>query len=336
MSSSTSESEYSSSGSGRSGSDSDPADYKSTKGRWSWFTRHGYQYTKVVETGKIDINADIERCNHGIYGVDSWAATPLYIAAYHNRIEQAKYFISVGADPNRENSGRCLPPLHIAIQRGHLEMAKFLLKNRADANLKTGFLDITPLQIAVKKNRMDIMKMLLDFGAELTQDLLLLAIEYGRVEICEFLLKQPEIDQTEALHKAVLQSNDNGSSWRYDADCRYSMVQTILKNHKDPASLVNQKSKANNRTPLQELVFTKAKVDSDDSCFTTESADITRRLVELGADLDEKDELTGKTCREKLLKFTTYRNDSASTLKKLLQIPDSDLGGSIGSKRPRF
>ena len=84
-------------------------------------------------------------------------------AAERNRMNTARVFLSLGADPNglhTPKNGTCWEtPLHVAVRKGHLHMVQLLLDNGANPRAENR-LTATPLFYALSPSREEIARVL--------------------------------------------------------------------------------------------------------------------------------------------------------------------------------
>lgn len=88
----------------------------------------------------------------------------LFIAIKINSINQVRYLLDQGIDPNIRNINT-ITPLILAAYNGKLEIAELLLDRGADVNASNIYGE-TPLLVAVAKGNVDTVKLLLKRGAD--------------------------------------------------------------------------------------------------------------------------------------------------------------------------
>lgn len=119
-------------------------DYLIAKGANPWATDTGDVYN-VLKSAVLGKNTAIVKKAHTLLKaktdlndqtLESDGETPIIIAASNDRIDNVKYLLSVGANPNLV-SKKDQSPLSFACDRGYAEMQKLLIANGA-INHRTG------------------------------------------------------------------------------------------------------------------------------------------------------------------------------------------------------
>jgi|GEM_PF-1336798 len=91
--------------------------------------------------------------------------TLLHIAAQRGRLENVKFLLSYGANPDARDPDQGATPLHLCAEGNHRDIAETLVKAGADVNAKdaTG---CTPLHAAAYWGAAEVARILLASGAE--------------------------------------------------------------------------------------------------------------------------------------------------------------------------
>ncbi len=126
-----------------------------------------------------------------------WKSSGLHVAAMHNQLGSARFFLNKKVDINAKDKNGWTP-LHLASFKNY-EMMEFLLKNGADPNIKDNEGN-TPLYNAVSRYHIGGISLLLKYGADPTVKNKegLKPVEYSRsYEINKVLLKAQAEKQRE-------------------------------------------------------------------------------------------------------------------------------------------
>ena len=233
----------------------------------------------AARIGDESIAKELINFGSDVNSLDDHGHTPLHYATKIGALRLVKLLVTYGAD-----IGVCdttgLTVLHVAVERGYEDVVLVLLASGAQVNVK-GKDGTTPLHLAYAGGWGSIAKRLLDQGAEssTTADTdrtpLHLACANGSLEISMMLLgagvsiDARDISGQTPLHAAV----QRGS---------IDLVKLLLNAGANPSA-----SDKNGRTPLHYAAI---------SDFA--SAAIVQLLIELGADVEVRDDLQKKTALE--------------------------------------
>ena len=90
--------------------------------------------------------------------LNSWKATPLYLAVLLGQISCVKHLLEYQAcvDHLTEEKNS---PLHCAVTIGHIDIVKLLLENSANVDLKNGY-HKTPFEEAIANGNTDIVNLI--------------------------------------------------------------------------------------------------------------------------------------------------------------------------------
>lgn len=139
---------------------------------------------KAVEQGSLDAVKKLIESGIPIEGYMEGDHMLLPLTAFMGHTELIKYFLDMGADPNKQSED--IPTetaLHVVCQHGwgdmamdenikeskRLEIAKLLIDAKADVNRKTilgYFMDWTPLHGAAGSGSVSLVKLLIENGAD--------------------------------------------------------------------------------------------------------------------------------------------------------------------------
>lgn len=91
--------------------------------------------------------------------------TLLHIAAQRGRLDNVKFLLSYGANPDARDPGQGATPLHLCAEGNHVQVAEALLKAGADVHAKDRA-GRTPLHVAAYWGAAEVARILLAHGAE--------------------------------------------------------------------------------------------------------------------------------------------------------------------------
>lgn len=137
---------------------------------------------RALEQG-VDIEAE-----------DQSSKTPLHWSSERGHREIVVALLSNGASVETQGYAGWTA-LHFAAQNGHSPVVKLLIQSNPDVNIKA-FDGKTPLHLAIEFNHIEVVIRLLEAGADPSSETysgdinaFQLALQYGRHEICQLLLK---------------------------------------------------------------------------------------------------------------------------------------------------
>ncbi|CAQ54400.1 ankyrin repeat domain-containing protein [Wolbachia endosymbiont of Culex quinquefasciatus] len=203
--------------------------------------------------------------------------TPLHVAALNKQLEVAKILVNDwDADVNAMSTGWQVTPLHMAAESGNLDMVKFLVKEgKADVNAMSTGWQVTPLHMAAESGNLDMVKFLVEEGkADVNaknkdeRTPLYLSARKVKLDVIDFLVeKGGDLNVKDKYGKTPLQSIDY-ENYSFD-----DFVFTV------PGALNNNDEDKRNVLILQWAAY-------------FGNLDVVKSLVEKGADVNAKDELS--------------------------------------------
>jgi ankyrin repeat protein len=158
-------------------------------GAWLWFV-DSLSYGNASSLHRAVINNDQQRVTrliarganvnavmHGGLYPGNWGATPLHLAARHDRVEMVEQLIRAGADIDVLDKLGC-SPLHAALHRGANASAQALIRGHAKTRSPAGEGRSAyalqnygqPLRTALQTSSISTVRLLLEAGADLRSD----------------------------------------------------------------------------------------------------------------------------------------------------------------------
>ena len=244
---------------------------------------------EILQTKVVNVNSK-----------DEQGKTALHYACQKGQFENVKSLINRGADINIQTISK-KTPLHLATKRGSQEIVNFLLSKGASVNAKTKF-GTTPLHMAAENGYYEIAEILIDYGAEIDCKIikqnftpLLLAVKNKNKDIAEKLLQKGansnhQIGYVTSLTQAIANQDVEMVKMLVENSVDINLNLIDRKILKDKTLLVKHKSLwefqndeiFGGGTPLF-------------AAIRAQNLDIIKFLVEKGADVNARRDLTKET-----------------------------------------
>ncbi|KAG2392775.1 hypothetical protein C9374_011500 [Naegleria lovaniensis] len=130
------------------------------------FSFEANKLSKAASNGDIETvqNLVVEVTTISINEKDEFGCTALYRAVENNHLPVAKLLLELNANPNEPTrTGKTC--LHAAAENGNTEMCILLLNNGASMHATLPSSSFTPLHLAIQKNQFQVCELLLQQGA---------------------------------------------------------------------------------------------------------------------------------------------------------------------------
>ncbi|XP_031557742.1 transient receptor potential cation channel subfamily A member 1-like isoform X3 [Actinia tenebrosa] len=228
--------------------------------------------------------------NEDIDGLDHQGFAALHHATRYNRIDAVKILLKNGACADVRTKDDCNTPLHIASRFGWLEVIKLLLDNGADPTTQNTN-GSTPLHLACRRSKLEVITLLLNQRSvnvnardKLQLTPLHLAAAQGCPKTCQMLMDHGAdvfavaSDQTTPLHSAIFNGNDKcGGNSVADT----LLLRVVAQNTRNVDDIIKSHD-MNCNTLLH-------------NCALTNSLDVAKKIIELGADVNALNTNLGTT-----------------------------------------